>query len=256
MTMAAPVITREDVPDLEMLAKFPLVESDGEPLETGWHVFEIYLLIQSVLSHFADRTDFYAGGNMFIYFSLEQARNRDFRGPDFFIVKETHLSPLRRYWATWLEGGRYPNLIMELLSPTTADYDRTIKKDVYERVFGTAEYILYDPDTGQLEGWQLGAKKRYVKMKPDERGWLWSDELGLWIGIWEGEYNRFHSTWVRFFDANGQLVLIGEEHAQAERRRAEIERQRAEAAEAELARLKSQLAQQAKTANDQASAAE
>ena len=61
-----------------------LIETDGEPLETLWHFMSIVLLIDSVRHHFHPRTDFFVGGNMFIYYSEEQARNRDYRGPDFF----------------------------------------------------------------------------------------------------------------------------------------------------------------------------
>src|SRR5690349_6825156 len=69
------------VPDSNLL-----IESDGIPLESHWHVLQIHLLIDSISYWFRFRDDFYAGGNMFIYFSEEQARNRDYRGPDFFYV--------------------------------------------------------------------------------------------------------------------------------------------------------------------------
>jgi Uma2 family endonuclease len=237
--MAISSTTRGEVtqPDLGHLENFPLVESDGVPLESAWHVYAITLLIDSVLFHFADRTDFYVGGNMFLYYNLEQARNLDFRGPDFFFVKDSHLLPLRRYWAVWLEGGRYPDVIIELLSATTALDDRTTKKAIYERTFHTAEYFCYDPESEKLEGWQLGARRRYVEITPNEHGWLWSEELGLWVGTWKGEYKRTEQTWLRFYDPNGQLVQVKEEMA-------DMATKRAEAAEAEVARLKVLLAQQ------------
>ncbi len=83
-------------PDVaEVLAPFEhldLIEDDGVPLESSWHRLCLTLLIASVLHHQRDRSDFDVGGNMFIYFSLEQARKRDFRGPDFFVVQGgTHL---------------------------------------------------------------------------------------------------------------------------------------------------------------------
>jgi hypothetical protein len=131
-------------------------------------------------------------------------------------------------------GGRFPDVIVELLSPTTAETDRTTKKQIYERVFRTPEYFLYDPDTGRLEGFRLSAKGRYRALKPNDRGWLWSEELQLWIGFWEGAYLNVSGRWLRFFDADSRLVPI----------EAEVERQRAEAAEAELARLKAQIAGQ------------
>src|SRR5689334_8039697 len=154
------------------LPKVQLIETDGVPSESHWHVLQIALLLDLVAYWLRDRNDYYAGGNMFIYFSEEQARNRDYRGPDFFFVDGVNRLPLRPYWAVWQEEGRYPDLIIELLSPTTAKEDRTTKKALYERTFHTSEYFCYDPDTEQLEGWRLGSRRRYQAIKKNERGWL------------------------------------------------------------------------------------
>jgi Uma2 family endonuclease len=234
---------------LSELESFPLIAEDGEPLESSWHRACINLLIASVLSWFRDREDFYVGGNMFVYYSLDQARNRDYRGPDFFFVDHVNLHPQRRYWATWLENGRFPNVIIELLSPTTAREDRTTKRALYEETFHTRNYYCYDPDTHQLEGWEL-ANGQYVPLQPNEHGWLRSAALGLWVGTWQGAYLRENATWLRFYDDNGQVVAVREEIAEQlaanERQRADNERRRADDAEAELVRLRALLAQQAR----------
>src|SRR5262245_66563425 len=75
-----------------------LVESDGVPLESFWHQVQIILLADVVNLRYDERHDFFAGGNMFIYFNVEQARNRDFRGPDFFFVKGASRQPVRSGW--------------------------------------------------------------------------------------------------------------------------------------------------------------
>src|SRR5438132_12388437 len=123
------------------LPKLPLVATDGVPLETHWHVLQIALLIELLAYRFRDRDDYYAGGNMFVYYSEEQARNRDYRGPDFFFVDGVDGLKQREWWAVWQEDGRYPDLIVELLSSTTAHLDRTTKKSLYERTFRTFEYF-------------------------------------------------------------------------------------------------------------------
>ena len=230
---------------VEALAAFPplpdveLIETDGEPLESEWHRMAMNMLIEVVRYHLRQRNDFYVGGNMFIYFSTMQARNRDFRGPDFFFVEGVNHEPMRPYWAVWLEGGRYPDMIIELLSPRTAVEDRTTKKDIYEQVFRTAEYYCYDPATQQLEGWQLHGG-RYQLLAPNARGWLWCDRLQLWLGTWIGPFMMYQETWLRFYDAQEQVIPI---FAEAAQQQVEAERQRAEAAEAELARLRATLAQ-------------
>jgi Uma2 family endonuclease len=214
--------------------EFPtdLPETDGEPLESDWHRMAINLLIEAIRYHYRHRPDFFAGGNMFVYFSATQVRNRDYRGPDFFFVWGVERDKLRRYWAVWEEDGSYPDVIIELLSPKTAEEDRTTKKRLYERKFRTPNYFLYDPITQKLEGWHLG-NRRYAALTPNERGWLWSEELELWLGTWQGAYLETQATWLRFYDKEGNLVLTGRE----------AEKQRADAAEAEAAQLRARLAQ-------------
>jgi Uma2 family endonuclease len=230
-----------------------LPETDGVPLETPWHRDAMNLLIELVRCRLQGRHDFFVGGHMFIYYSMRQVRTREYRGPDFFFVKEVDGTRPRDYWAVWEEEGRYPDVIVELLSPTTAREDRTTKKRLYEQTFRTPEYFCYDPETRQLEGWRL-TNQGYQPIPPNEQGWLWSEQLGVWLGTWEGTFQHVHGTWLRFYDAQGQLVLLtGEserqraeqEHqrAEQERQRAEQEHQRAEAAEAELTRLKALLAE-------------
>jgi Uma2 family endonuclease len=227
-------LTPETAELLEPFEHLDLIEEDGVPLETSWHRWCMTLLIASILHRQRDRTDFYVGGNMFIYFSLEQARARDFRGPDFFVVQGgVNLEPNRRYWAVWDEGGRYPDVIIELLSRSTAELDRTTKKDVYEKTFRTSNYFCYEPATRKLEGWEL-VGGRYEPLRPDEHGRLWSSVLRLWVGVWQGEYLRQRDLWLRFFDEQGQVVEVEEEE----------QRRRAEEAEAELTRLRALLGAQ------------
>lgn len=226
------------------ISNFPFVESDGEPLDSPWHRDCINLLIESVLYHFRDRDDFYVGGNMFIYFSQQQAMNRDYKGPDFFFVKDRPLRPQRRFWITWFENARLPDVIIELLSPSTEHEDRITKFTLYEQTFKTKNYFCYDPGSKKLDGWRLNSSTvRYEELTPNEHGWLWCDEMQLWVGLWDGEYLRDKTTWLRFYDQQGRLVPTRDE---AEQQRADAERQRANAAEAELARLKALIAEQTK----------
>ena len=239
---------------LKELESLDLPSEDGIPLETNWHRIEMNLLIASVHWHWRDRRDYFAGGNMFVYFSLAQVRNKDYRGPDFFVVKDTDGDKNRDSWVVWNEDGQYPDVIVELASASTIGTDLGLKKHLYEHTFRTPEYFCYDPGEKRLYGWRLN-NRVYVKILPNDRGWLWSEELGLWIGLWEGEFQRVNSVWLRFYNDDGQLILTRGEaeskraeaearRAEAEARRAETESRRADAAEAELERLRALLAKQ------------
>jgi Uma2 family endonuclease len=192
--------------------------SDEPPLESELHLRQIMLLIQCLERWWHDRQDFYACGNMTIYYSPRQRKSEQFRGPDFFVVKETERKP-RKSWVVWQEGGKYPNVIVEILSPATASTDRGLKKQIYQDIFRTPEYFWFDPESMEFQGFQLIAGA-YEPLQPNENGWLWSPQLGLFLGIYNSK--------LRFFTPEGQRVLSPEEASAWEGERAEQERQRAE----------------------------
>jgi len=78
-------------------------------LESEWHRLAIALLIEVVRWHWRARKDFYVGGNTFVYFSEQQVRNKDYRGPDFFLVQGVPLEPVREYWPSGMKKGATPN---------------------------------------------------------------------------------------------------------------------------------------------------
>jgi Uma2 family endonuclease len=237
---------------LARLAELDLPAEDGIPLESNWHRVEMNLLIDAVHYLWRDRNDYFAGGNMFIYFNLEQARRRDYRGPDVFVVKDVDGMHDRDSWVVWQEAGRYPDVIVELASPSTIDVDLGVKKRLYERTFHTQEYFCYDPLTNRLFGWQL-SQGHYADLPPNEQGWLWSEEIGVWLGTWQGEFQRLNATWLRFYTSDGQIVPT---LAEAEAQRAEAEAQRAEA-EAQRAEKEAQRAEkEAQRAEKEAQRAE
>ena len=183
-------------------------------MESTWHRDAMFLLISLFRFIFRGRADVFVGGNMFIHFNERGVRNLDFRGPDAFVVKGVDGTRYRRYWAVWQEDGRYPDVIFELVSPTTALADRTVKKDTYERIFHTSEYFLYDPETETLEGWRLDANQRYQQIKADKRGWLWSEQLVAWVGKWRGQFEEgLEAVYPRCFTKTGKLIPLFAEHA-------------------------------------------
>ena len=221
-----------------------LIFDDGEPLETYRHRLAMNVLLDSLPTAFAERNDYFAGGNMFVYYSSEQVKNKDFRGPDFFVVLNVDGERERQGWVVWEESGRYPDVIIELMSSSTAQIDTGIKKEIYGEIFRTPDYFVYHPfDPNSLKGWRLQHGKGYQELERNERGWLWSESLGLWLGNWSGTINKVTTTWLRFYAPEGNLILLPKEAAQQE---LELEKQRADAAqqEADLEKQRADAAQQ------------
>jgi Uma2 family endonuclease len=200
---------------------------DGIPLESNRHRAAMNLLIESLRQHWRERRDFFCGGNMFVYYSATQAKRNDFRGPDFFVVLDVPEGD-RKSWVVWDEGGRFPDVVVELMSPSTAAIDKTDKKQIYQNIFKTREYYVFDPfDADSLLGWRLDARDRYRPIAADANGRLWCATLGLWLGTWDGLFQRDQGPWLRFFDADGDLVPV---EAEAARALVEAARQQVEAA--------------------------
>ncbi len=242
----APEIILKPENDLDIsLPPTDLPLDDGEPLETNQHRIAMNALIRCLKQAWSHRDDYFVAGNMFVYFSTAQVRNKDYRGPDFFVVLDIDGHRSRQAWLVWEEGGRYPDVIIELLSPSTAKEDLGNKKTLYERVFKTSDYFVFDPfDAHSLRGWHL-SNTGYQESIPNEQGWLWSPKLGLWLGVWEGPIEQESRIWLRFYDAEGQLVLLPEEAAQQQaelaQQQLEQERHQKELAQQQLAQLKTRL---------------
>lgn len=255
----------EAVLDFSALDRLPtdrdLPSDDGEPLETSWHRPAINLLIESIECHWRGRKDFFAGGNMFMYFSEERVFNKDFRGPDFFVVKDTDHDRPRLSWVSWKEGGRLPDVIIELGSESTTRTDRVEKKALYGRRMRVPEYFIYDPRDASLVGWRLlngGGYDTPLEVEAGNR--IWSKELELYVGPWDGVFLGHRNRWLRFYDVHGNLIptfgeaeaaaraaaegkaAAAEQKATAAEQRATAEAAARAAAEAEIERLKQELA--------------
>ncbi|QSJ15757.1 Uma2 family endonuclease [Nostoc sp. UHCC 0702] len=201
--------------------------SDEPPLETELHLRQIILLLTCLEWLWRDRSDFYAAGNLTIYYSPHQRKSEYFRGPDFFVVLGCERKT-RKSWVVWEENGKYPNLILEILSESTANTDRGLKKEIYQDIFRTPDYFWFDPYTLEFAGFHL-VDGEYQPLQPNEQGHLWSHQLGLYLGIHEGL--------LRFFTTDGQLVPTPEETAVQAEQRAQQEAEKAERLAAKLREL-------------------
>ncbi len=192
--------------------------SDEPEMESSLHFAQLALLVAVLEWWWRDRQDFFIGANLSVYFSTEHLKNRDFRGPDLFLVKGTEQRP-RKSWVVWEEGGKYPDLIIELLSDSTEEIDREIKLELYQDRFRTPEYFRFSPDTLEFVGWRL-VDGKYQKIEPNEKGWRWSSVLELYLGVEDGQ--------LRYFTGGGEKVTSPQEEALINKKIAELVAARAE----------------------------
>jgi Uma2 family endonuclease len=192
--------------------------SDEPEMESSLHYMQLLLLVTCLEWAWQERNDFFIGANLTIYFSRQQLKNHDFRGPDFFLVKNTTSEP-RNSWVVWEEDGRYPDLIIELLSDSTANVDRTLKRDLYAERFHTPEYFYFSPETLEFAGFRLDMNQ-YKPIAPNAQGWMWSEMLGLFLGVYERQ--------LRYFSLEGVLLPTLQETARNEIKKAKQERLNAE----------------------------
>ncbi|MGC1308161.1 MAG: Uma2 family endonuclease [Phormidesmis sp.] len=235
------VITARELADMMPSAAY--LESDEPEMESSLHYFQLALLVSCLEWLWRDRTDFFIGANLTVYFSKEQLKTKDFRGPDFFLATQTEKRP-RKSWVVWEEGGQYPDLIIELLSESTAQVDRNLKKELYQTRFRTPEYFWFSPETLEFKGYRL-AGRSYEPIIPNEAGQLQSQVLGLLLGV--------HQQQLRYFFENGELVLTLPEATAAALAQTEAAATQVQEAEAQAQQATAQ-AQEAEAQAQQATA--
>jgi Uma2 family endonuclease len=229
---------------------------DGMPMETQRHALQMQLLIDPLRLIWADRMDAYVGGNMFIYFSLEQVRHQDFRGPDFFAVLGVPKRE-RKSWVVWQEG-KGPDVVIELLSESTAAQDKGEKKDIYQDRLRVPEYFWFDPFTAEWAGFVL-RNRGYEPLTEDSQGRLISQCLELALLRWDGVYQDVEARWLRWVTLEGTLLPTPQEVAtETQQQAAEAQQQVAEAQQqaAEAQQQAAEAHRQAVAAHDEAVALE
>jgi Uma2 family endonuclease len=213
-----PPMIREQTPNESVQWTSTQLESDEPPLESDLHRDQINLLIRLLKYWWRGRQDFYISGNLTIYYNEQQIKSRDFRGPDIFVVLGADPKS-RRSWVTWDEGGQYPTVIIELLSPSTASVDRGPKKVLYQDVWRVPDYFWFDPDTLEFAGFHW-VKGQYEAIAPTESGLLWSEALGLYLGIYDRQ--------LRWFNDQGQVLPLPEEQERLEKEQERLAKEQAQ----------------------------
>jgi Uma2 family endonuclease len=206
--------------------------SDEPEMESYVHLIQNVLLLRGLQWAWRDRSDYFASANMSVFYAVMTAagnkvtRKLKFRGPDFFVALDVRPEPRRRSWVVENEG-KYPDVIVEVLSSRTKNADRGRKKEIYEQTFRTPEYFLFEPKTETLEGFRL-VDGKYAAIAPNAHGHLWSEKLGMAFGLHHEP--AVEGKVARYFTADGEMIAIPEEEVKEAQRAAD--KARAEAKEA------------------------
>ena len=185
---------------------------DGAPMESQRHQLQMELLLDGLRLWLEGREDGFVGGNMFVYYSLAQVRNRDFKGPDVFVALGVPKGE-RRSWVCW-EEDKTPDVVIELLSESTIAADKGEKKRIYQDRMHVPEYFWYDPfNPADWEGFQL-VRGTYQPIAADGQGRRMSELLGLSLVPVAGTYKGVEATWLRWATVAGDLLPTDAERAE------------------------------------------
>jgi Uma2 family endonuclease len=206
-----------------------LVCEDDIPMETEQHKLQMELLIDSLRLWLDAKPKGYVGGNMFVHY-LTTDGHKAFKGPDVLVVLDVPKG-IRDSWIVWKEG-KGPDVVIELLSQSTAKEDKNSKKLVYQNQLFVKDYFWFDPKkTTDFAGFSL-QHGVYQPLPFDHQERLICQTLNLALTRWDGFYKNAETTWLRWETLDGILLPTPEEYeqqrAEQERQRADVEQQRAE----------------------------
>ena len=182
--------------------------------------------IEPVLQQIHPDGQYCIGRDSGIYWRITEPPERGAEAPDWFYVPNvppTLNGQYRRSYVLWQEYVA-PLIVLEFVSGDgSQERDRTPitgKFWVYEQAIRVPFYGIYEVNLARVEVYQL-INGRYQMMQPNERGHYPIEPLGLELGIWQGRYTNMEFPWLRWWDAQGNLLLDGTEIAQLAEARAE-----------------------------------
>jgi Uma2 family endonuclease len=236
---------RSPAETLPTMYDLPSEDPEESGLADQFHDFQPDLLQETCRPTTYSSSDFFIGVDLNLYY--DRHHTQWYKRPDWFLV--TGVKPaevqedLRLSYVMWQEY-ESPLLVVELLSPGTEDEDlgrnvREIGKpptkwEVYERILRVPFYVIYDRYRNNFRVFTLQVMKYQEVMLEPTNPRLWIEELGLGLGLWQGQYQDVEGKWLRWYDANGEWIPTESEAKQIAQAQAETERSAREAAEMKL----------------------
>jgi Uma2 family endonuclease len=198
-----------------------LPDKDETFVRNSYEYWQSHLLTDSLLP-VADRLfpqgNYFIGEDCGIYWQLTEPPERGVKAPNWFFVPDVPRlldGQMRRSYVFWREAVD-PLLILEYISGSGAEErDRTPQDGkfwVYENRIRASYYGIYDPNNSTLEMYEL-RERQYTLLEPDECGRFRINLLDVKLGIWHGMFCGFEAPWLRWWEAQGNLLLAGAERA-------------------------------------------
>ena len=249
-----------------------LPESDGTFVKNFQEHPQSLILTDSIGQSLQERHpdgQYAIGQDCGIYWRETEPAEQGAEAPDWFYVPNVPPNldgQIRRSYVLWREHIA-PLIALEFASgngdeerdrtPLSRTDEGVVTKPgkfwVYERVMRIPYYGIYQVNNGRLEVYRL-IDGYYQLLELNQRGHFPIAPLGVELGLWQGSYQNQTMLWLRWWDEEGNLLLIGDERAELERLRGEQQRERAEQERlrAEQERLRAESAEQARQAEFQA----
>ena len=224
----------EDDPIDDLSIVYP--DSDGEPMAENDHQLTAMLeAITSLRAWFADREDVYPGGDMLMYYRMNDNETRV--APDVFVVFGVESRHKRDSWIAWREG-KAPDIVMELASGSTWRRDMREKREIYAEM-GVVEYWRFDPTSSYFSPPLIGetlvdGEYTAIELVTGDEGILRGQSAVLGLDIC-----ALPDGSMRFYDpASGQwLRTHGESEATLQATEAMLKQAEVRLREAEAARI-------------------
>ncbi len=226
-----PCLPPDEIPCLDHI-----VTEDDTPVDNLYSAYQQKLLTEPLNNSWTgpgEGRPFLTASNVGLFFAVAKPP----LVPDALLSLDVQLPAdpwpkQNRSYFIWVMG-KPPNVVTEIVSNREGDED-TRKLRRYAEL-GVAYYVIWDPERylsdEPLRVFSLSGG-HYV-LVPDNV----MTDVGLSVTPWQGTFEKWTNTWLRWCDAAGTIIPTGAERAEQERQRADEERQRAERLAAQLRAL-------------------
>lgn len=199
---------------------YDLPSGNQDEQSDDFHFLQTLLLYLTFIPTTCSGKSAYSACSLNLYYDLNHPEW--YKRPDWFgVVGVPRLDrgrDLRLSYLIWQEQVS-PSVVVELLSPKTKgeDLGRTAigsgkpptKWVVYEQILRIPYYFVFNRYNCDLQAFYL-VGSHYKPMAMTEGRW-WIPELGLSLGLWQGNFQDVNYLWLRWMTEGGKLIPVPRE---------------------------------------------